>query len=201
MLAKGTNDLSEAVPLLARLAVKSQPTIAIRPSTPEAHGEDFHAQLTLRGRIRRKATSPLLADRFIAWDVLPLIAAGLSRSILAAGLPNDAPLDYLVNSSKNSGTPSVRSTICATISLGNALPPVRCATISARCRGGRRLKVSNHMWTVEPSWCELWSKDEDHQHPQCRHAVYEQIERLSSGGAAPVRSAPAADPRHFGASL
>ncbi len=46
-----------------------------------------------------------------------------------------------VSSSTNSGTPSVRATICSTISEGSGLSPVTRATRSAPCRRPSRLMV------------------------------------------------------------
>ncbi len=60
----------------------------------------------------------------------------------------------LVNSSTNSGTPSVRSTIWATTSSGNALPPAICSTRAVRSRRSRRLSASivTCGWPVQGGW-------------------------------------------------
>ena len=42
------------------------------------------------------------------------------------------------------------------------------------------------MWTADPWYRELWSERDNHQDPQRRHAVHEQIERLARGWVAPV---------------
>src|SRR2546428_11706151 len=47
-----------------------------------------------------------------------------------------------VNSSTNSGTPSVLATICSTTSEGKVLPPVTCSTIVSTSERPKRLSVS-----------------------------------------------------------
>ena len=60
----------------------------------------------------------------------------------------------MVNSSTNSGTPSARSTIWATTSSGNALPPAICSTKAVRSRRSRRLSASMVTcgWPVQGGW-------------------------------------------------
>jgi hypothetical protein len=60
----------------------------------------------------------------------------------------------LVNSSTNSGTPSVRSTIWPTTSSGNALPPAICSTKAVRSCRSSRLSVSmlTWGWPVQGIW-------------------------------------------------
>ena len=51
-----------------------------------------------------------------------------------------------VNSSTNSGTPSVLATIWSSTAAGSALPPLSRATMAAPCRRLNRLRVSAVTW-------------------------------------------------------
>ena len=110
--------------------------------------------------------------------------------VTAASLLSTMPLSTtdLVNSSMNSGTPSVRSVIWSAISLGNVLPPVTCAIISARCRGGRRLRLSSrYLRAADPRRRELRAKCDDHEDAERGHPIDQQVEQLARGRVAPVR--------------
>src|SRR6266849_4988332 len=58
------------------------------------------------------------------------------------GVSNPDSTTVLVNSSTNSGTPSVLATICSTTSDGRALPPVTRSTIASTWLRSKRLSVS-----------------------------------------------------------
>src|SRR6516164_9449082 len=94
----------------------------------------------------------------------------------------------LVSSSTKSGTPSVRSTICAAISSGRALPPVTPAIISARCRGASRLRArKGDVRAADPGRGEFGPEGDDQQDPKHRHPIYDQIIELERGRVAPLR--------------
>jgi len=80
----------------------------------------------------------------------------------------------------NSGTPSVRSTICCTIPGGNALPPVTPRAVGIKSE-------QRDPWSGYSRQRELRPEPEDHQDPQRRHEVDEQITQLTGGGIAPMK--------------